>query len=322
MIVMDEVVTTINLSRYFGNVVALDNINITINKGEIFGLLGPNGSGKSTLIKILATLLLPSKGEAYVFGFDVKTQYDKIRRMINIVAGDDRPGYGILKVKESLWFFSQLYGYGIKEGWKVVNSLIEKFNMQDFAERRINRLSSGMMQKYNFVRGILNNPKLLFLDEPTIGLDVNAANEIRSYIKEWIKEDGERTILLTTHYMAEAQQLCDRIAIIHKGRIIKIDTVEGLLKLVSNEHVFEIKTPLIPEKLMDSLKKIEGIKALDSESDVSSYTTNLRIVVSDESIIADVISSIKASGTKILALSKVEPTLEDVFLYLVGRKLK
>jgi ABC-2 type transport system ATP-binding protein len=322
MIVMDEVVTTINLSRYFGNVVALDNINITINKGEIFGLLGPNGSGKSTLIKILATLLLPSKGEAYVFGFDVKTQYDKIRRMINIVAGDDRPGYGILKVKESLWFFSQLYGYGIKEGWKVVNSLIEKFNMQDFAERRINRLSSGMMQKYNFVRGILNNPKLLFLDEPTIGLDVNAANEIRSYIKEWIKEDGERTILLTTHYMAEAQQLCDRIAIIHKGRIIKIDTVEGLLKLVSNEHVFEIKTPLIPEKLMDSLKKIEGMKALDSESDVSSYTTNLRIVVSDESIIADVISSIKASGTKILALSKVEPTLEDVFLYLVGRKLK
>jgi len=322
MIVMDEVVTTINLSRYFGNVVALDNINITINKGEIFGLRGPNGSGKSTLIKILATLLLPSKGEAYVFGFDVKTQYDKIRRMINIVAGDDRPGYGILKVKESLWFFSQLYGYGIKEGWKVVNSLIEKFNMQDFAERRINRLSSGMMQKYNFVRGILNNPKLLFLDEPTIGLDVNAANEIRSYIKEWIKEDGERTILLTTHYMAEAQQLCDRIAIIHKGRIIKIDTVEGLLKLVSNEHVFEIKTPLIPEKLMDSLKKIEGMKALDSESDVSSYTTNLRIVVSDESIIADVISSIKASGTKILALSKVEPTLEDVFLYLVGRKLK
>jgi len=252
----------------------------------------------------------------------LKTQYDKIRRMINIVAGDDRPGYGILKVKESLWFFSQLYGYGIKEGWKVVNSLIEKFNMQDFAERRINRLSSGMMQKYNFVRGILNNPKLLFLDEPTIGLDVNAANEIRSYIKEWIKEDGERTILLTTHYMAEAQQLCDRIAIIHKGRIIKIDTVEGLLKLVSNEHVFEIKTPLIPEKLMDSLKKIEGIKALDSESDVSSYTTNLRIVVSDESIIADVISSIKASGTKILALSKVEPTLGGCILVFSREKIK
>lgn len=317
-----DVVETINLSRYFGNIVALDNVNIKINKGEIFGLLGPNGSGKSTLIKILATLLLPSSGDAYVFGYDVKTQYSSIRKIINIVAGDDRPGYGVLKVKESLWFFSQLYGYGIKEGWNIVNSLIEEFNMQDFAERRINRLSSGMMQKYNFVRGMLNNPKLLFLDEPTIGLDVNAANEIRSYVKEWIKKDKDRTILLTTHYMAEAQQLCDRIAIIHKGKIIKIDTVEGLLKLVSNEHVFEIKTSLIEDKYIDKIKNISGIRAFDSENDASLYATSLRIVVSDESIIADIISFLKEYNAKIISLSKVEPTLEDVFLYLVGRKLR
>jgi ABC-type multidrug transport system, ATPase component len=319
---MEEVVNTINLSRYFGDLKALDNVNLKINKGEIFGLLGPNGSGKSTLIKILATLLLPSEGEAYVLGYNVRNEFEKIRKLINIVAGDDRPGYGVLKVKESLWFFSQLYGYGIKEGWKLVNSLIQEFGMQEYADKRLNRLSSGMYQKYNFVRGILNNPRLLFLDEPTVGLDVNIANEIRAYIKSWINEDKERTILLTTHYMAEAQQLCDRIAIIHKGKIVRVDTVERLLSLVSNEHVFELKTSLISENILSNIKSIEGIKALASDNDVASNISNIRIVTKDESIIADIISLLRDSKIRILNLNKEEPTLEDVFLYLVGRKLR
>lgn len=319
---MNEVVRTINLSRYFGNLVALDKVNISINRNEIFGLLGPNGSGKTTLIKILSTLLLPSEGEAYVLGYNVVSDYMKIRKLINIVAGDERPGYGILTVKENLWFFSQLYGYGIREGWKLVNSLIEEFGMQEYADKKLNRVSSGMFQKYNFVRGILNSPKLLFLDEPTVGLDVEISREIRSYIKSWIREDKERTILLTTHYMAEAQELCNRIAIIYKGRIVKVDTVENLLKLVSKEQVFEIKTSLLGEKEVSNLKIFRGIKAFNYESDIATGISKVRVVVEDESIIADVLSFLKNNGTKIHALSKEEANLEDVFLYLVGSKLR
>jgi len=319
---VDSVVRTVNLSRFFGNTVALDKVNITIRRNEIFGLLGPNGSGKSTLIKILATLLLPSAGDAYVLGYDIKKDYMQIRKYINIVAGDERPGYGILKVKENLWFFSQLYGYGIREGWKIVNELIEEFGMQDFADKKLNRVSSGMFQKYNFVRGILNNPRLLFLDEPTVGLDVEISREIRNYIKSWIRKDPDRTILLTTHYMIEAQELCDRVAIIHKGKIIKIDTVENLLKLVSNEHIFEIKTFYIDDSSISEIKKIQGIKSLYSDNDPASGITKIRIVVEEESPIADVLSVLKEKGIKVVALSKEEPNLEDVFLYLVGSKLR
>jgi len=319
---VDEVVRTIDLTRHFGKMVALDNVNITIRRNEIFGLLGPNGSGKSTLIKILSTLLLPTSGDAYVLGYNVKTDYMEIRKRINIVAGDDRPGYGSIKVKENLWFFSQLYGYGVREGWKVVNSLIEEFGMQDYADRKLNRVSSGMFQKYNFVRGILNNPKLLFLDEPTVGLDVEISREIRNYVKSWIKRDPERTILLTTHYMIEAQELCDRVAIIYKGKIVKVDTVENLLKLVSGEHIFEIKTNFILNDCLEDIKKIQGVKGLYSDSDVSTGIAKLRIVMEEEGPIADILSLLKERNIKVLALSKEEPNLEDVFLYLVGSKLR
>jgi malate dehydrogenase len=126
---MSESILTVNLCRYFGHVIALEDVNIKVNKGEIFGLLGPNGSGKTTLIRILSTALLPSKGDAYVLGYDVKKDFLKIRKYINVVSGDEKAGYGVLTVKENLWFFSQLYGYSRAEGWKIVNELIEKFGM-------------------------------------------------------------------------------------------------------------------------------------------------------------------------------------------------
>ena len=315
---MSESILTVNLCRYFGHVIALEDVNIKVNKGEIFGLLGPNGSGKTTLIRILSTALLPSKGDAYVLGYDVKKDFLKIRKYINVVSGDEKAGYGVLTVKENLWFFSQLYGYSRAEGWKIVNELIEKFGMQEYADRKINRISHGMFQKYNFVRGLLNNPLVLFLDEPTLGLDVNISREIRNYIKEWIKEDKERTIILTTHYMAEAQELCDRVAIIYKGKIVALDTVENLLKILAKESVYEIKTGLINQ---NEKINIPGIKAIDIENDPARMVSKLRVVVSEDSVISDLLSFLKSKGIKIINLTKDEVTLEDVFLYLVGKKL-
>jgi len=315
---MSESILTVNLCRYFGHVIALEDVNIKVNKGEIFGLLGPNGSGKTTLIRILSTALLPSKGDAYVLGYDVKKDFLKIRKYINVVSGDEKAGYGVLTVKENLWFFSQLYGYSRSEGWKIVNKLIEKFGMKEYADRKINRISHGMFQKYNFVRGLLNNPLVLFLDEPTLGLDVNISREIRNYIKEWIKEDSDRTVILTTHYMAEAQELCDRVAIIYKGKIIALDTVENLLKILAKESVYEIKTSLINQ---NEKINIPGIKAIDIENDPARMVSKLRVVVSEDSVISDLLSFLKNKGIKIINLTKDEVTLEDVFLYLVGKKL-
>jgi ABC-2 type transport system ATP-binding protein len=315
---MSESILTVNLCRYFGHVIALEDVNIKVNKGEIFGLLGPNGSGKTTLIRILSTALLPSKGDAYVLGYDVKKDFLKIRKYINVVSGDEKAGYGVLTVKENLWFFSQLYGYSRAEGWKIVNELIEKFDMKEYADRKINRISHGMFQKYNFVRGLLNNPLVLFLDEPTLGLDVNISREIRNHIKEWIKEDKERTVILTTHYMAEAQELCDRVAIIYKGKIVALDTVENLLKILAKELVYEIKTSLINQ---NEKINIPGIKAIDIENDPARMVSKLRAVISEDSVISDLLSFLKNKGIKIINLTKDEVTLEDVFLYLVGKKL-
>src|SRR6188472_602013 len=194
-------------------VVALDGIDLEVAPGELFGLLGPNGAGKMTLIKILTTLLLPSEGTARIFGFDVVDDVKRIRRIMNMVAGGEQSGYGILTVREQLWMFSQFYGLGTGEGWARVDELIEATGLTDQRLQRVSTLSTGQRQKMNMARGLLNDPWILFLDEPTLGLDVAAARSIRELVLDWKAAVPGRTVLLTTHYMAEADELCDRIAI-------------------------------------------------------------------------------------------------------------
>src|SRR3989442_1917864 len=203
-----------------GTVVAVDGITLQIPRGELFGLLGPNGAGKTTAIKVLVTLLLPTSGSARVAGFDVARETQQIRERISMVSGGESSGYGLLTVREQLWMFSQFYGLPsraalgrIDELWKVVGLFEER-------HRRVSALSSGMRQKMNLVRGLLPDPEILFLDEPTLGLDVGAARDVRAYIREWVRQRPGRTILLTTHYMHEAEELCDRVAIIHKGAVV------------------------------------------------------------------------------------------------------
>jgi len=317
-------IVTINLTREFKRgkrvIKALNMVNLEVRRNEIFGLLGPNGAGKTTLIRILATLLLPTHGEAYVEGYDVTKEPDKVREIINVVSGGERAGYGILTVKENLWYFSQLYGLSRREGWRRVNRLIRTLGMEDYADVRLNRLSTGMIQKYNLARGLINDPKVLFLDEPTLGLDVEAARSIRRMIKEWRNEDKERTILLTTHYMAEAEELCDRVAIIHKGSIVALGTPEELKQKISNRVVYRISVKGINE--LSSIRGLEGVEALSYRGDVAKGMTNARIVLRDERYIEKVIDILGRRGFKIVEVSKVEPTLEDVFLKMVGATLE
>src|SRR6185503_7403514 len=220
--------------------VALDQVSLEVRPGELFGLLGPNGAGKATLIKILTTLLAPSAGSARVDGLDVVTEAAQIRPRINMVSGGESSGYGILNVRENLWLFARIYGVSTAIAHERIDKMLGVVGLTDKAKSRISHLSTGQRQKMNFCRGFITDPKILFLDEPTLGLDVTSARAIRAFIREWMQERPERTILLTTHYMAEADELCDRLAIIDRGKVLACDTPANLKRQVQKYPLYEL----------------------------------------------------------------------------------
>jgi len=304
-----------------GKLIALENANIKIHQGELFGLLGPNGAGKTTLIKILSTLLLPNSGTALVDGIDVVKYPEKVRRKINMVCGGEQCGYGILTVRETLWMFSQFYGIPNKVVHRRIDQLLKILKMEEFARTKIGKLSTGLRQKLNFMRGFVCDPKIMFLDEPTLGLDVQIARDVRAYIRTWMKENPERTVLLTTHYMAEADELCDRIAIIDKGKVLVCDTPQNLKKSLAKETVFRIEVPLSANR-MEKFGQIPGVKQFAYEHKSHLGRTELKFILEEESAISNVTEFLSHNGSKIISLSKMEPSLEDVFVGLVGRGLK
>lgn len=298
---------------------ALDRANLQIYEGELFGLLGPNGAGKTTLIKILATLLLPTSGKAFVNGIDVVEKPQAVRRLINMVSGGEHSGYGILTVRETLWMFSQFYGVPNKVAHTRIDEMLHVVGLTEEANTKINRLSTGMRQKMNFARGFMNDPKILFLDEPTLGLDVGAARDVRLYIKQWVKTKPGKTVLLTTHYMAEAEELCDRVAIIDRGKILACDTPANLKKLVQQDAIFHLNVALMLNGV-ERLREVEGVKNFAYAH--RDGFTELKFILDSEGAISHVVEAIRAQGSKILTLQKTEPTLEAVFIELVGRGLE
>ncbi len=301
-------------------VIALAGVDLQVAPGEFFGLLGPNGAGKTTLIKILTTLLLPTSGRASIFGFDVATDTKRIRRIMNMVAGGEQSGYGILTVREQLWMFSQFYGLNGKEGWRRVDELIEAVGLGGQRLQRVSTLSTGQRQKMNMARGLLNDPWILFLDEPTLGLDVAAARSIRELVLEWKAAVPGRTVLLTTHYMAEADELCERIAIVDHGRILAIGTPEDLKRRVQRESIFRLELDHLDGGTA-SLARLPGVvsAALAAESDVEAQRVVVNLVLTEDGALGGVVTALGGIGSQILALRKSEPTLEDVFVELVGR---
>jgi len=301
-------------------VIALAGVDLEVAPGEFFGLLGPNGAGKTTLIKILTTLLLPTSGEARIFGFDVVEETRRIRRIMNMVAGGEQSGYGILTVREQLWMFSQFYGLGSREGWTRVDQLIEAVGLGEQRLQRVSTLSTGQRQKMNMARGLLNDPWILFLDEPTLGLDVAAARGIRELVLDWKAAVPGRTVLLTTHYMAEADELCERIAIVDHGRILAIGTPDELKRRVQQESIFRLELDHLDEGVA-ALARLPGVEsaALAADADAEAQRVAVNLVLTDDAALGGVVTALAGLGSHILALRKSEPTLEDVFVELVGR---
>jgi ABC-2 type transport system ATP-binding protein len=298
-----------------GTFVALDNVTLEVPHGELFGLLGSNGAGKTTLIKILTTLLAPSSGRAWVDGLDVVSEAPAIRRRINMVSGGETSGYGVLTVRENLWLFAQLYDVPRKEARRRIDFLLQALALTEKADTRISHLSTGLRQKMNFCRGFLTDPKVLFLDEPTLGLDVTAARTVRSFVRGWMDEDSRRTMVLTTHYLAEAEELCDRIAIVHRGKVLACDSPARLKQRVQRYPVFELSLAAAGDA-WHTLESVSGVKRCTANEAPTSI--DLKITLEEESAVGAVVQHVIADGGRILALKKVEPSLEDVFATLIA----
>jgi ABC-2 type transport system ATP-binding protein len=327
---MDFAIRTENLGRIYKirggkksepkELVALRDVSLQIRPGELFGLLGPNGAGKTTLIKILTTLLAPTTGRAWVSGFDVVQDPEKVRPCINMVSGGEASGYGLLTVRENLWMFSQFYGLPSAEANRRIKLLLDVVGIGDRLNTKSSDLSTGLRQKMNIVRGFLTDPEVLFLDEPTLGLDVGAARDVRKFIRQWVDEDNTRTILLTTHYMVEADELCDRVAIINQGRVLACDTPTNLKHQLQREAIFRLEVSPLNGLGTSVFESMPGVKqVIYSHREGGSQ---LEFILEEEPVLGSVVTTLTAGNVRILNLQKREPTLEDVFVNLVGRSME
>lgn len=306
---------------------ALKNINLTVKQGEIFSLLGPNGAGKTTLIKILTTLLLPSSGEAYVLGHNVKKEPAKVRKFINAMLMGERSIYWKLTGKQNLDYFASLYHIPKKIAKERINKLSLDIGLEEFIDRKVETYSSGQKFKLAFAKALINDPPLVFLDEPTATLDPRAAREVRFIIKD-LNNKGT-TIFLTTHNMYEADQLSDRVAILDLGEIIAIDTPELLKETITINKSIDIE---IPAKFITDAKWLQEIRVLPQVSNVAvdqkvngnngnESKAIVKITSKEESNLAELINIFENHNIPVFRIQSGQITLEDVFMEKTGRLL-
>ena len=308
-------------TRGGGPVEALAGVDVRIERGELFGLLGPNGAGKTTFIKILTTLLYPTGGSARVAGYDVVREAGEVRQRIGLITGGESSGYGILTVRECLWMFSQFYGVPPAVAWPRVDELIAVVGLVEQANTRVNRLSTGQRQRMNFARGFVSDPEVMFMDEPTLGMDVNAARALRAYVAGWMRERPGRTVLLTTHYMAEAEELCDRLAIIDRGRVIACDSPAALRRQVQGGQHVELEVSGVAGAEA-AVPELPGIQAAWGAPHPERGTRTLKFRLPPEKALVDVLHLLEGQGIRVDGVATRETTLEDVFIAVVGRGLE
>ena len=309
-------IETKSLTKSFGDVIAVNNISLSVESGEIFGFLGPNGAGKSTTIMILTTLLKPTSGQALISGFDVKTNPKQVRENIGYVQQESTVDE-YLTGRENLLLQAKLNHIPKGEIDKRIDDVLDLIELSDKQDKSVGTYSGGMRKRLDIAGGLLHRPKVLFLDEPTVGLDIQTRRKIWKYIKK-IHVEFDMTIFLTTHYMEEADQLCDRIGIIDGGKIQVIDSPKNLKKAMGNEVISIIlQESENHDYFLSELKKIEFVNKINEDG------SKLTLFASNGTEVIPKIFQISSKlDTKITSLSLTQPTLDDVFISYTGHEIR
>lgn len=325
---MRYVIETLNLTKGFShqgrlrdifrrlegsNILAVDGVTLRVREGEIFGLLGPNGAGKTTLIKLLSTLLLPSSGSADVFGYDIVQKDYEVRKFIGLVSSDERSFYWRLTGRENMNFFAALYKLSKKETAHRCEELFKLFGLNEIIDFRFDEYSTGMRQRLAIARGLLNKPKILFMDEPTRGLDPVAAAAFHALIKKEIRNLFGCTIIITTNILSEAEELCDRIGIINHGRLITSGTIEDLRKTIHANSRYHLSVKNLSEGHLRMIKEINGVISLSNDLKADGIS-NIGITMDNKKLIlTEIFKFILENNGEILSCIAEEISLEDIF---------
>jgi len=304
------------IRRKTKEVVAVDGISFDVRPGELFGLLGPNGAGKTTTVKMLTTLLLPTSGSARVLGYDVEREADKVRSRIGFIFGGERGLYWRLSARDNLRYFADLYHMDPAISKRRIAELFEMVGLAGREEERVEGYSRGMRQRLHVARCLLHNPEVLFLDEPTMGLDPVGARELRQVIRDLVAQ--EKTVFLTTHYMFEADALCERVAVINHGKIVALDTPEGLKRHVEDLSVVEVEVYGIAQ---ETVSQIRALPFVDTVSVEDRDQKQALLVQSREgaAIMPQLMQALDT--TRVSKVHVREPTLEDAYVRLVGGEI-
>lgn len=309
-----KVIEIKDLVKKYDDNIAVDNINLSIEEGEIYGILGPNGAGKSTTISLICSLLFPTSGEIKIFGEDIRKNLKSIKKQLGLVP-QNIALYKDFTAYENVKFFGELYGLRGQRLNEAIDNSLEFTGLLEVKKKKAEKFSGGMLRRLNIACAIVHSPKILIMDEPTVGIDPQSRNNIMQSVKK-LNKDGV-TIIYTTHYMEEAESLCGKIAIIDKGKIIVEGTKEELKDIVSDKKIFSVGVDDIYKVNLEALRNVEGV------SDISIDNNNVIITSAKEvNNISEIIKAISNKNLKINDLGFKEITLETVFLSLTGKKLR
>jgi len=330
-------IETVNISKTFNQVkgyrdivlhpfrkkriIALKDINIQVNKGELFCLLGPNGAGKTTLIKILASLILPDKGKAYINGYDVVKDGKHAKKLIGYIVNDERSFYWRLTGRQNLNFFAILNNLPSSKAQRRINEVIDLTGLRGVADKMFKDYSTGMKQRLAIARGLITDPQILLMDEPTKSLDPLTAQNLRKFIKKKLVGKDKKTVFLATHNLAEAEELCDRIAIINHGKIKACGTLAEIRALLGIRKRYFIELKNITDSLVNKLKDLPSVdKVLCKQFDPSlNNQLKLEITIDENGDISKVIEYIISSGGRVLSCCPHKPPLIEIFSQILKR---
>lgn len=304
-----------NITKCFGGFCAVDGLSFTVEQGQVFGLLGPNGAGKSTLIRMLTTLLPPTSGTARVNGYDVVHSANLVRKCIGVIPQAMTTDLD-LTAEENMNIFAKLYGVPRERRLRVVRELLGAVELLDWADKPVKNLSGGMRRRLEVARGLVHEPKIFFLDEPTTGLDPVSRVAVWEMLMQ-LKKERDLTLLMTTHYMDEADRLCDRIAIVDHGKLVALDSPMKLKASIPGNNILEVSFSGVPEGWLETLQNLPEVQSVKAEDHVYRIGSN-----NGPRTTVELMEAARRAQIEITSLSVQSTTLDDVFMHYTGRQLR